>query len=84
MSKLKPAFPNDLMSNPYPGLSKREFAAIMALQGILACDYNPETDGKTIRSQKDIAIWVIDMADELFRQLEKQPTPRAAENNSAV
>jgi hypothetical protein len=60
------AFPNECTQEH--GLSKREYFAAMALQGILA---NPAT--KDSDPSKDIAIDAVMLADRLIEQLNDIP-----------
>ncbi len=59
-----PAFPRtDETFTDQGGLTKREYAAIMVMQGLLAtCKSEP---------MYDIVGWAILQADELLKQLEK-------------
>ena len=58
-----PAFPNP----SFRGLTKREYFAGMAMQGVLATDsYNDDEFGK-----KELAKKCVGIADELLLQLEK-------------
>jgi len=53
------------------GLTKREYFAGLAMQGFISSPNTYETDGKEIRTQTEIAIFCLDMADELLKQLEQ-------------
>lgn len=59
----EPAFPNhkELSLNIYEGLTKREYAAILAMQGLLANQGHFSTDGICKES--------IQLADHLLTQL---------------
>ncbi len=57
---------NQLQSEWCNGLTKREYAAIMAMQGILAAQTNTG-----YRDPKDVAERAVKQADELLKQLEK-------------
>jgi len=51
------------------GLTKRDYFAGLAMQGFISSPNTYETDGKEIRTQTEIAIFAVDMADELLKQL---------------
>lgn len=57
------------------GLSKREYFAAMAMQGMLA---NPEINKRArkngVYSPREYARWAVDSADALLAELEKEPT----------
>lgn len=61
------AFPFDRNKIIVGGLTKREYFAAMALQGILSCD-NRTTLGKIV------AINAIRYADDLINQLNEKPS----------
>lgn len=63
--KKQSAFPHPSMNDTHPGLTKREYFAIMAMQGICA---NPTTDIKP--NGEAIAIVAVECADELIKLLE--------------
>lgn len=58
--------PNTVQVN---GLTKLEYASIMAMQGMLA---NPRMIEYDIKTPKNIAIAAIDFAQKLFEELEKE------------
>lgn len=60
------AFPFDRNKIIVGGLTKREYFAAMALQGILA-------DNRNNDNEKNYAIVAIRLADALIEQLNKQP-----------
>lgn len=61
-----PAF-NGLPGSGSPGLTKREYFAAMALQGLLA-----GSQGKVAWSEKQFAIGAINLADALIAELSKK------------
>lgn len=71
MNNNLPAFP---LSRPIDetlpniGLTKREYLAAMAMQGILA-GRNEAVEQRGYPSQ-EVALWAIQQADELLKQLE--------------
>lgn len=74
--KTDPAFPvrnsNEFMS----GLTKREYFAVMAMQGILAKEGWAEricSEGGDMPLKKQIAGAAVFMADELLKNLENEP-----------
>lgn len=73
----EPAFPyTDGVNFAWNGMSKREYFAVMAMQGFIIRNDEVEherfTDGRTRKMRgHEIAELSIDMADELLKQLEK-------------
>lgn len=66
MNNTEPAFPRERNPNLYPGLTKREYFAAMAMQGIVGRnDYSPRDEGKWI---VEISV---EIADKLLKQLSK-------------
>lgn len=65
-----PAFPLALphpQSDYAPGLSKREYFAAKAMQGLLSCDYV----GNVGKSGEEVANMAIEYADALINELNK-------------
>lgn len=58
-----PAFPNTINYTQYPGLSKREWFAGLAMQGMLA--YGPESDASYLARNSIL------YADALIKELER-------------
>lgn len=70
MSKVEPAFPISVSNDPedyvaYPGLTKREYAAIQIAAGMLA---RTRWDGTEV-----VAEIAVEHADALLRALERKP-----------
>lgn len=77
-NKDKPAFPlhpgHNGKYNEWEGISKREYFAVMAMQGLLANPYHIQTlmenEGITDKNRM-LVMGSIDCADELLKQLEQ-------------
>ncbi len=68
--KGEPAFPNNFLHSGYCfGLTKREFYAVLAMQGYLAMRANPDFDLKKFSSHR-IARDSVEMADALIEELQ--------------
>jgi len=72
-TKNEPAFPrvsavdsDGFWSKPFDGLTKREYYAAKAMQGVLA-DYG------TAMSASQAAKWAVEFADALIAALEEKP-----------
>jgi hypothetical protein len=66
-NKDKPAFPTtNSMSGT--GISKREYIAAMALQGVIAAGYDGDINRPLSRPQQRV-MFAIEHADELLKQL---------------
>lgn len=63
-NQFKPAFPTDGRVSANQGLTKREYFAAVAMQGLLSID-----DRDSIRSEKEIAELSVSQADALLEQL---------------
>lgn len=61
------AFPTQDMNSYYHGLTKREYFAGLAMQGLLANSY-PDI---VSLHEKKVSEWAIAVSDELLKQLEK-------------
>lgn len=57
-------FSADRLAGEYPGLTKREYFAAMAMQGLCAEDHSKEC--------KTVALWSVGMADALIAELNKE------------
>ena len=67
-NKNQPAFPSAVQ---FDGLSKREYAAIMAMQGILANSFNDGTNKPLYHASfEEIAKMAVNQADALLKALE--------------
>jgi flagellar hook-length control protein FliK len=70
----QPAFPYARDIDKFPleqgGLTKREYFAAMAMQGLVS---DPETI-KTSGSAKDLVEMALELSDELLKQLENENT----------
>lgn len=71
INKYDPAFPTDdyfdeKITNTLPGLTKREYFAALALQGILAAKAQEE-----FYSPPTLAEYAVECADKLINQLNK-------------
>lgn len=65
------AFPNSQTNNIKFGMTKLEYASIMAMQGLCANGYNPNGQMRQLDS-KSIANKSIAIAKELLTQLENE------------
>lgn len=66
----RPAFPtNGRMHSEMVGLTKREYFAAMAMQGILS-GRNEQVEQRGY-PYHEVAVWAAEQADELIKQLEK-------------
>lgn len=60
---------NEFTTNEEYNEYLRIYFAGLAMQGFISSPNTYETDGKEIRTQTEIAIFAVDMADELLKQL---------------
>jgi len=67
---------NDLLIQPQTGLSKREYFACAAMNGILqAATFNPQNNTTYFVVAKDCASKSVEYADALIAELSKNPSP---------
>ncbi len=60
---------NEFTTNEEYNEYLRIYFAGLVMQGFISSPNTYETDGKEIRTQTEIAIFAVDMADELLKQL---------------
>ena len=64
----RPAFPSETNNNFYLGLTKREYFAVLAMQGYCGGEFT----GQSGMSPESIAKWSVEMADALLTELNKE------------